>query len=224
MLTDQNVVFPQNEGSVQSAMIMLHGYGADGADLLSMAPFFQKQNPHTAFYAPDAPYRQEHGYKWFDVDELAADTVFERFGYIDALMKKAKAVVPLVEDFIDKIKAKHDIKDDKIVLMGFSQGGLLALMAGLTRSVSLNSLISCSGVPLAINENMTLQEVKSTPSVLLTHGDDDDRVPLIGMQITQNTLKNLGCSVETHTVPGMGHDIDMTSMQAISAFMQQHLP
>ena len=114
------------------AVIMLHGYGSDGNDLLSMTPFLDSVLKDTLFYAPDAPERADDGFKWFGLDMEEAPTVMERFMYIERLMQKAQKVVPNVRSFIAQVQKEYKIPTDKIVLLGFSQGGLLALMAGLT--------------------------------------------------------------------------------------------
>ncbi len=221
MLNEATHLLPSNGEPVKSALIMLHGYGANGDDLLSIAPALQQQNPNTAIYAPNAPMQVGPGsYKWFNISEMAADTVYEQTGYVETLMQRAKDQIGLVNSFIDLVKRKHGLKDNDIALMGFSQGGLLALMTGLTRSEFLNCLIGCSAVPLELNKALTIPEILSRPNTLLTHGEDDDRVPLVGMEMTVNTLKNLDVNVTTHIVPGMGHEIDMSSVLAISEFLR----
>lgn len=219
MLSDSIFYTSPDATDVQKAVIMLHGYSSNGYDLIGLAPYLAKSHLNTIFYAPNAPVETEVGYKWFDLDEYAADTVYERFDYLNVLMKRAKPVLPNIFDFIQFIAQKHKLASNQITLMGFSQGGLLALMSGLLYKNKLSGVIGCSSVPVAINEALTLDEVKNTPAVLLTHGSDDDVVPYIGMQITQNTLKNIGCDVQTHVVYGMGHEIDESSIEKINEFL-----
>ena len=223
MLTDEINYYPKEEKPIQSALIMLHGYGADGYDLISMAPSLAQFLPNTVFYAPNAPQKEMNGYKWFDIDELASASVYERFLYIQTLMEKAEKNINIINDFIEEIKLKDKIKDEQIALLGFSQGGLLALMTGLERSQTLAALVGCSAIPLAINEAMPIEKVISRPPVFLTHGEDDDVVPFIGMEVTQSTLSNLNIPVKVHTVPGMGHNIDNSSVQAIGMFLKEFL-
>ncbi len=221
MLSD-TIFYAPPSGQIKQAMIMFHGYGANGNDLISMAPALSQGMPDTIFYAPNAPELiAPDGYKWFDIEQGASDTVYERFDYIERLMQRAKSVLSGLMDFVRFIEYKHSLQQSDIVLMGFSQGGLLALMGGLLSAPEVKGIIASSSVPLAINNALPMGEIKSKPPVLLTHGMDDDMVPLIGMQITQNTLKNIGCKVTVHTVAGMGHDIDMSCEQAMIDFVQK---
>ena len=112
------------------------------------------------------------------------------------------------------------LKREQVVLMGFSQGGLIALMCGLLFAQQLAGVIGCSAVPVMMNENLLPKDIKSKPPVLLTHGTDDDVVPFAAMQMTQNTLKNIGSMVQTHVVPGMGHNIDTSCVMAMINFIK----
>lgn len=202
---------------------MLHGYGSDGNDLLSMASFLGQDLKQTIFYAPNAPEKVDEGFKWFDLDMEESPTVMERFMYIERLMQKAQKVVPTVQDFVTYIQKKHKIPFEKIVLLGFSQGGLLALISGLTFPKRIGGIVACSSIPLAINTAMPIEEVVCRPPVLLTHGLADDVVPFVGEQVTENTLKNIDVPVEAHTVAGMGHMIDNSCLLAIKAFLNKVL-
>lgn len=223
MLTDHISFLPSSDVPVKSAVIMLHGYGSDGDDLLSMAPFLAKGLKNTAFYAPNAPQKVDTGFKWFDFCMEESPTVLERFMYIERLMKEASKVVPVVQDFVSYIQRKHEIPFQKIVLMGFSQGGLLSLMSGLTYPEIIGGIIACSSVPLAINTALPIEEVLEKPPVLLTHGMADDVVPFVGEQITENTLRNIDISVKVHTVNGMGHAIDNSCLVAMESFLKEVL-
>lgn len=218
-MLSENIYYAPASGQVKKAVIMLHGYGSDGNDLISMAP--QMALPDTIFYAPNAPYAmpQTAGYKWFDLMDEAANTVYDQSSYVEKLMQNAKVALPDVFDFISHIAQKHQLELNQVFVMGFSQGGLLALMSALIMPQKLAGAIGASSVPLMINSALSLSEVKSKPDVLLTHGTDDDVVPFIGMQETLNTLKNIGCNVQTHIVDGMGHGIDMSSERAMQSFI-----
>ena len=221
MLSDAIFYIPK-EQKIEKVVIMLHGFGADGNDLISMAPFMSVHIPNAAFYAPNAPFGMEYmsGFKWFDIETDASVSVFTHSDYIQKLMERGKKVLPLIDAFIEHLCQKHQLSRDKIILMGFSQGGLLALMSGFLYHPELGGVIACSAVPVMMNEAFLPKDIKSKPPILLTHDTDDSVVPFIAMQITENTLKNIGSTVQTHIVPGMGHNIDQSCVMAMINFIR----
>ena len=224
MLSDTIFYAPKQTTDIQNAVIMFHGYGSRGNDLISLAPYMAKTLSNTVFYAPNAPFEFESGYKWFDLDEYAAATIYEQFDYLQKLMNKAKTVLSTTAEFIKFVMQKHNLQSNQISLMGFSQGGLMALMSGILHRECLSGVIGCSAIPIAINNALSLNEIKSKPAILLTHGTADDIVPFIGVQVSQNTLKNIGCTVQTHIVPGMGHEIDDSCIDTMTKFIQRNQP
>ena len=221
MLSD-TIFYAPTSGQVKQAMIMFHGYGSNGEDLISLAPEMETKIPDTIFYSPNAPdVLTADGYKWYDIDELASGDVYEHFEYIQKLMASAKEAASGATDFMRYIEYKHSLSQNDIILMGFSQGALMALIMGLTCAPAVKGIIACSSIPLTINESLSLDDVKSTPPVLLTHGTADDVVPYVGMQITENTLKNIGCKTTTHIVKGMGHAIDFSCEKAMIDFVSK---
>ncbi|MBP5534272.1 MAG: hypothetical protein J6Y03_02050 [Alphaproteobacteria bacterium] len=223
MLSDSIFYIPPKTENIQKAIIMLHGYSSNGNDLISMAPYMAKSLPNTVFYAPNAPLEvQEDVYKWFDLEDYIFGTIYERFDYLNTLMERAKPILPMVFNFIQFIAQKHKLNSNKIALMGFSQGGLMALMSGLLYEDNLLGIIGSSAIPVAINDVLKINEIKNKPNVLLTHGTADDVVPYLGMQINQNTLKDIGCEVQTHVVSGMGHEIDNSCVNKMIEFIQKN--
>ena len=222
MLSDE-ICYPVKVKSVERAIIMLHGFGSNGEDLISLAPLMQKDLPNTIFYAPNAPYKLDYpnSFKWFDIETDASAGVFSHFDYIQRLMQRAKEVLPSLDEFIERICQKHTLKKENVSLMGFSQGGLLALMQGLLSYPTFSGIIACSSVPIEINNELSLDDIKSKPPILLTHGTADDIVPFTAFQITQNTLTNIGADVKTHIVPGMGHSLDPSCVLEIIDFMKK---
>ena len=223
MLSDSISYTSTNEKDIQKAVIMFHGYGSDGKDLISIAPYLAKKAPNTIFYSPNAPTEFEYGYKWFDLDESASATAYEQFDYIQKVMERAKPLLPTIFEFIERIKEKHNLKSNQITLMGFSQGGLLALMSALLYKDCLGGVIGASAIPVSINKALPLNEVKNKPPVLLTHGRADDVVSFVGMQISQNTLKNIGCNVQVRAVDGMGHQIGDECIEEMTWFINPKL-
>ena len=221
MLSDLIFYLSPQTKDIQKAVIMLHGYGSNGNDLISMAPYMAKSLPNTIFYAPNAPLNVLNGYKWFDLEDYVGAGIYEHFDYLKTLMERTKPLLPTIFDFIQHIAEKHKLDSKQIILMGFSQGGFLALTSGLLYENELSGIIGASSIPVTINEPLTVDEIKNKPRVLLTHGTADDVVPYVGLQISQNTLKNIGCNVQTHCVMGMGHEIDNSSLNEMIEFIQK---
>lgn len=208
----------------EKAVVFLHGYGADGADLLSMVPLMASDLPNTLFYAPNAPYEMGYGsYKWFEIEGLESPSVFERFGYLDELAKRARKEVFIVHEVLKEIYLTYGIKTEKISIVGFSQGGLLGVLSALTYSEKINSVAGCSAVPLVLGEAFQPQEVLNRMPVFLSHGTADDVVPFVGFEIMQNTLKNMDLKLTTHIVDGMGHGIDTTTQGSLTDFLKKNL-
>ena len=104
MLSDTICYMPKNQ-KIEKAIIMLHGFGSDGNDLISMAPFMAQYLPNTCFYAPNAPFLMDKtaGFKWFDIETDASESVFSHSDYIQILMNRANESIDLVYNFIDNI-------------------------------------------------------------------------------------------------------------------------
>ena len=221
MLSD-TIFYTPTSGQINKAMIMFHGYGSNGNDLISLASDMAKSVSDTIFYAPNAPdVLSADGYKWFDIDEMVASSVYEHFDYLENLMKRAKSNVSGIIDFVRYIEFKHSLKPEDVILMGFSQGALLALMMGVLYAPCVKGVIACSTIPLLINDTLMPDEIKSSPPVLLTHGTADDIAPFVSMQMAENTLTNIGCKIKTHIVDGMGHAIDPSCEKAMIDFVHE---
>ncbi|MBQ4084559.1 MAG: prolyl oligopeptidase family serine peptidase, partial [Alphaproteobacteria bacterium] len=173
---------------------------------------------------PDAPYAIGYNaYKWFDIDGLESASVFERFDYLERLTKLAKQSLDIVDKTLEEISLTYGIDYKNISVVGFSQGALITLLEGLTTKKKIASLGACSSVPLILSDALKIGDILNTPPVFLSHGTADDIVPFIGLEMTVNTLKNLNISVTQHTVPGMGHGIDGTTLQALTEFLNRTL-
>ena len=132
MLSDSISYTSSNQDDIQRAVIMFHGYGSDGKDLISLAPSMAKKVPNAVFYSPNAPIEMEYGYKWFDLDEFAAVTVFEQFDYLEKLMERARPLLPTIFDFIQQIEQKHNLKS--------SRYGFVCIMSKNYATLSINIL------------------------------------------------------------------------------------
>lgn len=204
---------PQKADSV---VVFLHGYGADGADLLGLADPLGPHLPGTAFYAPDAAERcvnNPMGYQWFPIPWLDGSTEDQ------ARASMGKSIAD-VDAFLDGVLAREGLTPDRMVVVGFSQGTMMALHVLPRRDTPVAGIVGFSGRLLAPE---LLSEVKVRPPVLLLHGDQDPMVPFADMGLAETALTGAGFAVATHVMPRTGHGISPDGLGAALGFIRQVL-
>src|SRR5271154_7565581 len=160
-------------GAPQQLVVFLHGYGADGNDLIDIGRAWQQYLPHAAFVSPHAPEpcgQAPVGRQWF---ALTFRDPNERWLGVNK-------AAPLLDRFIDAELARQKLPPTALALVGFSQGTMMALHIGLRRAVPPAAIVGYSGilvVPEEINAEAFAAEIKSRPPVLLVHGDRDELIP-----------------------------------------------
>jgi phospholipase/carboxylesterase len=205
---------PHAGGKPTRLVVLLHGYGANGDDLIGLAPVLAPLLPTTVFHAPNAPFPcpgVPYGYQWFGISRLDPD----------AMEAGVRAAAPFAEAFIDERLQEHGLGESDTALIGFSQGTMLALHVGLRRERPLAGIVGFSGL-LAAPE-LLKDEMRSRPPVLLVHGEDDDLVPFPMMDMAQRTLSAAGLAVETQPVAGLGHSIEQTGLERAARFLMRVL-
>ena len=189
-------------------VVLLHGYGADGNDLIGLASHWRTVLPGTAFAAPNAPDRvpgAPSGFQWFPISRL--DPHEMRGG--------VETAAPRIEEFLDAELARLKLAPDRLVLAGFSQGAMLALHIGLRRAMPPAAIIGFSGL-LATPPPAGAPRVP----VFLTHGDQDTVIPVGAMFAAASLLGKAGLAVQWHLAPGMGHGIDPDGLTMAGAFLR----
>jgi phospholipase/carboxylesterase len=223
------VLPPANGKTPDAAVIILHGYGANGDDLISLAPFFAGVLPNTIFYAPNAPHpwegggfggRQWFGLPGYDPTAMQRDPNLraERFKAMTA--GAASAAVPL-NRFIDRVLAHHGLPANRLALLGFSQGTMMSLYVGLRRPEQIAAILGYSGALIGADKIAT--DVVAKPPVSLVHGADDPVVPVLCVADIEKALTPLGVPVEKHIIPGLQHGIDPSGAQIGAAFLKKHI-
>lgn len=205
---------PQAGGAPDSLVILLHGVGADGNDLIGLAPYFAQALPNAAFVSPNAPYRYEgapFGYQWFSI--LTQDPGV-RLGQL-------RATAPVLDGYIDDELKRRNLTDDRLALVGFSQGTMMSLFVGLRRPQACAGILGYSGRLEA--PQLLKDEIACRPPVLLVHGDADQLLPWQLTEQAAATLKENGVAVETHIRPGLGHGIDEDGIKLGMAFLKNRL-
>lgn len=205
---------PPASGKATSLVVFLHGYGADGNDLIGLAPHWQDILPGTAFVSPHAPFPCEeapYGRQWFGFrgrDEAA-------------LLAGAVLAAGLVNEFLDREMQRLALAADRVALVGFSQGTMLSLHVALRRPQAIAGVVGYSG--LLMSPDILAAEIKSKPPVLLVHGDADPLVPFAELGVAAKALGALGVPVATERRPGLPHSIDQVGLAKGGRFLADRL-
>jgi len=201
---------PEAGGKPGHLVVLLHGYGADGNDLIGLAPVLAPLMPDVAFHAPNAPHPCEgnpFGYQWFGISRL--DPQVAAAG--------VRAAAPFVDQFLDDTLVRYGLDESRTALVGFSQGTMMALHVGLRRAKALAGIVGFSGM-LAAPEALE-QEIRSRPPVLLLHGDSDEMLPHVLTERAAEVLRRHGVQTGMHIAAGLGHGIDDTELGLAARFL-----
>lgn len=205
-------------GETRSIVVFLHGYGANGADLLGLADPLGEHLPDTLFVAPDAPESipgMPFGYQWFPIPWLDGSSEEE------AERGMAQAVEDL-NAFLDALMVDEDVLPEQVVLFGFSQGTMMSLHVAPRREDPVAGVIGFSGRLLA--PELLADEVQSRMPILLVHGDQDDMVPVQSLPEAVEALQAAGFKdVYAHVMKGTGHGISPDGLGVALAFMRDKL-
>lgn len=200
-----------------SAIVFLHGYGADGADLLGLAAPLGQVLPGTAFFAPDAPEPcavNPMGRQWFPIPWIDGSDA--------AAMGRSLASSSVrLDAFLDGVLAAEGLAPDRLALIGFSQGTMMSLHVAPRRPAPLAAIAGFSG-RLMLPGSLAAETV-SRPPVMLLHGDEDEVVPFAAMAEADAALRAAGFEVEDVVMHGMGHGISPDGLEAAVAFLMRHL-
>ena len=205
---------PHSGGKPKRLVILLHGLGADGNDLIGLAPYWAPALPDAEFLSPNAPFPCDmapYGYQWLSARDPSPE----------ARLSGARAAGTILDAFITDELAKRDLSESDCALVGFSQGTMMSLFVGPRREKPLAGIVGFSGRLIA--PELLAEEIRSQPPVLLVHGTDDPMVPFSSMAEADTALKAAGVSVETLTCPGIGHSIDGDGLQAGGRFLHRVL-
>ena len=205
-------------GSVKSVVVFLHGYGANGADLLGIADVLAEHLPDTLFVAPDAPETcpgAPMGYQWFPIPWLDGSSEEAAQRGMDAALEDLNA-------FLDALMVDEDILPEQLALFGFSQGTMMSLHVAPRREDQIAGIVAFSG--RLIDPELLIDDVKSKPPVLLVHGDQDEVVPPKSLSEAATGLEKAGFrEVFAHVMKGTGHGIAPDGLSVALAFLRDKL-
>lgn len=202
-------------GETRSAVIFLHGYGANGADLLGLADPLAEHLPDTLFLAPDAP---EHcagspmGYQWFPIPWIDGSSQEES-------MRGMQSAIQDLNAFLDGVMVDEDLLPEQVVLFGFSQGTMMALHVAPRREDPVAGVVAFSG--RLLSPDLLADEAVSRPAIMLIHGDQDDVVPVQSLPEAAEALQGAGFQeVFAHIQKGTAHGIAPDGLSVALAFMR----
>lgn len=205
-------------GELRSAVVFLHGYGANGADLLGLAEPLAEHMPDTLFLAPDAPERcagAPMGFQWFPIPWIDGSSEEEA-------MRGTRAAVEDLNAYLDGVMVDNDLLPEQVVLFGFSQGTMMALHVAPRREDAVAGVVAFSG--RLLEPDLLADETVSRFPVLLVHGDQDDVVPPQSLPAAAEALQQAGFrDVFAHVMKGTAHGIAPDGLSVALAFMRAQL-
>lgn len=205
-------------GRARSIVVFVHGYGADGADLLGLADVLAPHLPDTMFYAPDAPQActgNPFGFQWFPIPRLDGSSEV-------AAAAGLAAAAEMLNGFLDACLAEAGLTDADLAVVGFSQGAMMSMHIAPRRTHAIAGVVAISGRLLEPQALAAALKVK--PPVLLIHGDQDEVVPFENMAAAGDVLVANGFETYGHVMHGTGHGIANDGLGAALAFLRERLP
>ena len=210
---------PADPAAPRALVVLIHGLGADGTDLIDLADAWSAAAPGAVFLAPDAPHPYEgapFGRQWFPLTDRRPAV----------LAAAARAAAPELDAWLDAALVQEGVPPGRLVLMGFSQGAMLSLQAGLRRRPAPAAILAFAGAlldPDGLAAGAARSAEDAWPPVLLVHGIEDSIVPAEASRRAETVLRGLGVPVETRFVPGVDHGIDPVGIAAGAAAIRRAL-
>ena len=195
---DTTIINPENSEDIKSAIILLHGYGGDGKDISMLSMNWRRHLPNTIFICPNGHEKCQinpSGFQWFDLTKEDPDYILEQSKNAEKRLIK----------FIDQVKKKFNLDNNKICLSGFSQGCMMSINLGLTSDQEYNCIVGFSGK--IINQKDLKYRKKISTNTLLIHGDSDQVVhPSFMLEAKDFFIRN-NVKIETHLIKDCDHNI-----------------
>ncbi|MGE0736647.1 MAG: alpha/beta hydrolase [Alphaproteobacteria bacterium] len=204
---------PASNGQVRQLIVLLHGWGADGNDLIELAPHWSGDLPDAAFVSPHAPFECDVGFgrQWFSLGDRTPEH----------MLAGVRAAAPILDKFLDTELKRLGLTDRQLALVGFSQGTMMSLYAAPRRALACACVLGYSGALVA--GDALKQEARSKMPILLIHGAQDEMLPPQRMIDAAAKLRAASFDVATDIRPDLGHSIDLPGLQMGGAFLKKHL-
>jgi phospholipase/carboxylesterase len=207
-------VAPKSGAKPRQLVVFLHGYGSNGDDLISLAPYWADLLPDAEFVSPNAPFPCEQnpfgGFQWFGFEERNPAM----------MLAGTRAAATILDAWLDDALKARGLDESRLALVGFSQGTMMSLHVGPRRAHAPAAIVGYSGALIA--PDALSAEIKSKPPILLVHGTADQVVPFAAMAAAAQVLQGLGVEVETIARPGLPHSIDPDGLARGGRFLQEN--
>ena len=209
---DTTIIKPEKDVKIENAVILLHGYGGDGKDISMLSLNWKRHLTNTIFLCPNGhepcPINPS-GYQWFDLTKDDPKYI------LNETIKAEKKL----NQFIDEVKIKYNLENDKICLSGFSQGCMMSINVGLSEKEKFAGIIGFSGK--IINRNELGNRILSRPSTLLIHGDQDEIVPPVNLLEAKDFFERNKIDITTKMLKGCGHNIPVEASSLGLTFLKK---
>ena len=205
--------FPNHDFEPNSLVILLHGIGADAFDLIPLAKYWALTLKKTKFYSLHAPYPcrlTPSGKQWFDLEDRDQTRI----------LKEIELVKPMIITFLKKKLKDYNLQYKDLILVGFSQGTMVALNLTLTMKEEVKGVLGYSGGVILTKSGKI--EIISKPNICLVHGKNDEVVPKKMMETTKIILKDNKIDVDTHLIENLGHSIDQKGLEIGQNFLVKY--
>jgi phospholipase/carboxylesterase len=218
MANGNNAAIPNlksKSGTTKQLVVFLHGYGADGNDLIDLGQYWQSLLPDAEFISPHAPEpcaMSPMGRQWFPLTMRDPHERWIGVNHAEASLQK----------FLDEQLNQRNLTNTQLALVGFSQGTMMALHVGLRRKTAPAAIIGFSGLLVLPNTSTMDTNALVKPPVLLIHGDQDEVIPMSALAMSQEALLKYGIPCQTHLSQGVGHGIDNQGLQLAGSFLAKH--
>ena len=210
---DTKIIKPENDKKIKNAIILLHGYGGDGKDISLLTLNWKRYLPNTVFLCPNGHEScsiNPSGFQWFDLTKDDPSYILEQ---------SKKAEIKL-NQFIEEVKKKFNLENNKICLSGFSQGCMMSINLGLIANDNFNCIIGFSGK--IINPKDLELRKKNSTNILLIHGDSDEIVSPSHLLEAKDFLIRNNINIETHIIKNCGHNIPIEASSIALNYLQKN--
>ncbi len=213
-ILDVTSVSPLSKNKPRQAIVLCHGYGGDGKDISTLAINWRRFLPDAIFLCPNASEvctDNPRGYQWFDMTSENEEMMFE----------KSLAAAEKLNTFLDQVVNNFQLESSNLALVGFSQGCMISIQAGLLRKEQINCIIGYSGK--VINQKHLMKNINSKPKIFLMHGANDTIVSPTHLLEAKEYLKKCGLKIKTKLFKNCEHNIPVEGTSQGLAFLKKNL-